>query len=264
VRDFSGVEARATGWAARDENTLAVFTSGRDPYKAAAVDIYGVAYGDVTTAQRQIGKIAVLALGYQGGPAAFAKFAEGYGIDFGELDIEGIVAAWRKAHSATVSLWYACQRAFIRAAGGASAWAGPFQFVPSSDGEDVAAFLPSGRPVVYRDARILHDETGRATCTHSGQVSLGHWGTVYTYGGKLVENLIQAMCRDYLAEVLVDTERDGLDPVLHVHDECVCEVDTAAVGDAEDYLHSRMTAPPKWAPDFPAAASGFVGIRYRK
>jgi DNA polymerase len=265
VCDYSGVEARALAWMAQDEVSLDVFASGRDPYKSAACDVYGVAYDDVTKAQRQIGKIAVLALGYQGGEGAFERFASGYGIDTSALDVPAIIAAWRSAHAASVSFWYACQRAFVRAVdAGRSSWVGEFEFVPGSDGRDVAVYLPSGRPVVYRDACVGSDARGRPQCTQFGQAHPGQWGTVHTYGGKLTENLDQAMCRDLMADALVRAEAAGLHPVMHVHDEIVCEVDTCAVTDAYGALHEIMTTIPTWAAGFPLGAAGFTGRRYRK
>jgi DNA polymerase len=265
VCDYSGVEARALAWMAGDRASLYVFASGRDPYKAAACDVYGVAYDNVTKAQRQIGKIAVLALGYQGGEGAFARFASAYGIDTSALDVPAIVAAWRAAHAPSVSFWYACQRAFVRSVrDGRSSWVGMFEFVPDANGRDVAVFLPSGRPLVYRDAAVREGGAGRLECTHFGQVSPGHWGTVHTYGGKLTENIDQALCRDLMADALVKAEAAGLAPVMHVHDEIVCEVDACTATDAYDTLHEIMTSPPAWAKGFPLGAAGFVGRRYRK
>lgn len=269
VNDFSGVEARATGWAAGDEATLDVFCTGADPYKAAAVDIYGVEYDDVTKAQRQIGKVAVLALGYQGGVGAFSKMASGYGIDVSELDVQLIVDAWRAAHRPTVSLWYACQRAFVAACtDGRTTHVGPFEFCPGTDGS-VAVFLPSGRPLVYRDAEA-HQSTSydsgrpRWSCTHYGQIKSGLWGTVHTYGGKLVENLIQALCRDLMAHAMLACEAAGLPVVLTVHDEIISEVAEREAADAYAEHRRIMSTPPAWARDFPLTADGFFGRRYRK
>jgi len=265
VCDFSGVEARALAWAADDQPAIGVFQSGRDPYKVAASIIYGVDYSAVTKPQRDVGKIAELALGYQGGEGAFSKFAEGYGIDLSALDVPAIIRAWRSAHSPCVNFWYACQRAFIAAAeGGHNAWAGPFEFVPSSSGADVAVYLPSGRPLVYRDAHVLRGDGARPQCAHYGQVKAGLWGTVYTYGGKLTENLIQAFCRDLMADAMVRVEDAGLPVVLTVHDEIVCEAPAEAAQEAYEYLRHEMTTLPAWAAGFPIGASGYWGARYKK
>lgn len=271
VNDFSGVEARATGWAAGDKATLDVFRGGADPYKAAATEIYGVAYGDVTKAQRQIGKVATLALGYQGAEGAFSTMAAGYGIDVSELDVRAIVDAWRVAHRPTVSLWYACQRAFVAACtDGRSTHVGPFEFCPGNDGS-VAMFLPSGRPIVYRDAEAHQSESSasgrpRWSCSYWGQLpgKPGRWGTVHVYGGLLVENGVQGMCRDIMAHAMLECERVGLPTVLTVHDEIVSEVSADSARGAYAEHHRIMSSPPGWARDFPLAADGFFGRRYRK
>lgn len=266
VADFSSVEARATCWAAGDEPGLDVYRQGLDAYKAAASDIYGVPYGQVEKWQRQIGKVAVLALGYQGGPGAFENMATGtYGIDTSGLDVPDIVRRWRDKHQPIVRLWYSCQRAFVKAAAeGRASWAGPFEFVPADDGQDVAVYLPNGRPLIYRDARAHRDYDGRWSCSHFGQVKPGRWGIVHTYGGKLVENLIQAMCREAMAEAMCGAERRGLPVVLTVHDEVLAEVGADAAADAYDELCHIMSVAPAWAAGFPFGASGFHGRRYRK
>ena len=126
AQDFASVEARATAWAAGDHDEIAVYRDGRDPYKVAATQVYGVPYDAVDKAQRQVGKVCTLALGYGGGANAFAKMAHGYRVDLSALDLAAIVAAWRGAHRPIQSLWYACERAFRAAVAGRAQWAGPW------------------------------------------------------------------------------------------------------------------------------------------
>ena len=250
--DFSSVEARATAWAANDFGALEVFASGRDPYKVAAAGVYGVDYADVTKAQRQVGKVAELACGYQGGAGAFAKFAAGYRLDISNLDVAAIVRAWRGMHKPTVRLWYACERAFLAAAEGHATWAGPFEYAPSLCGKHVACYLPSGRPIVYNDVDV------------ESKSYVGTKGVAHVYGGKLVENAIQGMCRDLLTHAMLGVDAAGLPIVLHVHDEIVCEVARDEARDAYETLNRIMSVPPSWARDFPLAADGWIGERYRK
>jgi len=255
VRDYSSVEARATAWAAGDAPAIAVFVSGRDPYKVAASAIFGIDYDHVEKWQRQIGKVAELALGYQGGPGAFESLARAYRIDdavMDALDLPSIVGRWRGLHVAIKALWFACERAFRSAMHGAPAMAGPFEFARDEHGS-VACFMPSGRPIVYNDPSDLDG------ITYQGARFREH-----LYGGKIVENAIQAMCRDMLAEALIETELAGLRPVLTVHDEIVCDVPAERAAEAEAKLHAIMTTVPTWAPGFPIAAAGWVGRRYRK
>jgi DNA polymerase len=255
VRDYSAIEARATAYAASDVAALDVFRSGRDPYKVAASAIFGAPYEAVEKWQRQIGKVAELALGYQGGPNAFEKMARAYKIDpavLAKIDLRSLVARWRGLHAAIKALWYRCESAFRSAMHGTPAHAGPFEYARDEHGA-VACFLPSGRPIVYNEPTDT-----------DGLQYVGTKGREYTYGGKLVENAVQGMCRDMLAEALCIAERDGLHPVLHVHDEIVCEVPTDRAAEVEARLHEIMTTVPTWAPEFPLAASGWVGERYRK
>ena len=256
VRDYKSVEARATAWVAGDAAALEVFRSGRDPYKVAASAIFGVAYDDVEKWQRQVGKVAELALGYQGGPGAFESLARVYRIDpaiMNALDLPSLVARWRGLHVAIKSLWYACQRAFHAAVIGTPTSVSVLEYAPGDRGE-VACFLPSGRPIVYQEA----------SADAEGLVFTGTKGREHTYGGKLVENAIQGLCRDLLAEALVRAEDAGLRPVLHVHDEIVCEVPRSRAAEAEALLHKIMTSPPAWAQTFPLDADGWIGERYRK
>lgn len=267
VCDYSGVESRALAWCAGDEGSLETIALGRDPYKAAAVDVYGVPYDAVTKPQRQVGKVAVLALGYQGSWRAFEKMARDAGVSLEGVDVPDVVAAWRRAHRATVQFWYELGRAFIRAADGVDAHVSCFTFTGS--GSDVIAWLPSGRPIVYNDVRLRRDERGRPKVSYAPArpgpgTYLNEDGELRsdTYGGKLTENLIQALCRDLMADALVRAEAAGLAPVLHVHDEIVCEVPRGAEG--LDVLRRIMLTLPDWAEGFPIGAAGHSGRRYRK
>jgi len=256
--DFSAVEARAVAFVANDEAALGVFASGADPYLAAASAIYGrtiTAKGH----ERTVGKIAELACGYGGGPVAFEKFARLMRVDLGGLDVRGVVDAWRRLHAPIVGLWRACESAFRKAVSGRSAWAACFHYVPSASGDAVACFLPSGRPIVYPGARATTDATGRVSLAYHGAR-----GTTHVYGGLLVENAIQAYCRDLLADALVRVEALGLRPVLHVHDEIVLEVAADEASDALDTLTEEMRRLPSWAVGFPVDAAGWHGQRYRK
>jgi DNA polymerase len=258
AQDFSSVEARATAWCAGDLDALAVFASGRDPYKVAAAAVFSCEYDAVDKQQRQIGKCCELGLGYGGGPNAFVNIAHAYKIPpsvLEPLDLEAIVAAWRALHAPIRALWYACERAFRAACGGRSQGAGPFEYASSDAGDAVACFLPSGRPIVYNDAAC--NEEG--ACTYHGTKSREH-----VYGGKLVENAVQAFCRDLMVHALLAAEQAGLNPVLHVHDEIVCDVPEQAAQAAAELLHACMVDLPAWAADFPVGADGWIGRRYRK
>ncbi len=257
--DINAVEGRGLAWAADDFDALAVYTSGRDPYKVAAMLIYGCAYEDVQKWQRQIGKVAELALGYGGGKNAFARMAKAYGVDVSALDVDAIVAAWRAGRAPTQQWWRALQAAMISAyVDQRPAKAGRFvTFEPGQDGA-IAMVLPSGRPIVYWGVKVEPGSFG-PSITYDGGNFREH-----LYGGKLAENAVQGFCRDLLAEALVLLAKDGMAKVLHVHDEIVLDVPLADVERASKVLRSRLVTAPAWAPGLPLAASIDVGKRYRK
>lgn len=263
VQDFSGVEARALAWVSGDERALEVFASGKDPYKVMAAEIYGCSYDEVDKAQRQIGKIGVLACGYQmGGDHLHEQY--GPQLDAAGISADDVVSKWRKLHAPSVKFWRDVEDAFLLAVDGHASTVSCFRFEPSSDGKDVAIFLPSGRPVVYPDARVRISTTKWGTEKPSICYAGGKTGTEWLYGGKITENVIQAMCRCLMADALVRADDAGLCPVLTVHDEIVTEVPEAYVVEAGAYLHEIMCTLPDWAKGFPVDASGFCGRRYRK
>jgi len=299
VCDYSGVEARALAWASGDLKALEVIASGKDAYKIEAANIYGCSYDDVDKAMRGIGKVAVLACGYGMGHAKMYA-NNSAALDAAGIDPKEVVDAWRKLHAPSVRFWRDCEDAFALAIGGHASRVSCFDFCPSADGLDVAIYLPAGRPIVYREARfdadkprygkqgiIFHagnteDSSAKPTpfcphcwrtlpkpakkqpyvCQTHGEVEPAM--RTRTYGGKIVENLIQAMCRDLMADALVRVDDAGLSPVMHVHDEIVCEVDGAQGAVALEYLHEIMTTLPGWAAGFPVGAAGFHARRYRK
>jgi len=295
--DFSGVEARALAWCAGDEDALAVFRSGRDPYRVMASIIFGESYDSIGKGEkRTLGKIAELALGYGQGARKFGDTARTIGrvdLDALGVDAAGVVEVWRRAHAPIVRFWRACEAGWRAALEGRARRVAGFDFCPGVE-DEVAVFLPSGRPLVYPVPRVAPDgrelsylgtgddpkalvpmcprhfarvhgvdrKRGTGTCEHCGEVAF-EWRT-HVYGGKLAENLIQALCRDLLSDALVRVEAAGLGPVMHVHDEIVCEVRAGEEADAYESLCAAMLDVPSWAKGFPAGAAGWTGRRYRK
>lgn len=261
VEDFTGVESRATAWCADDFAALDVIASGVVPYKVMAAEIFGGTPADYSKGAPKYtaGKVSELACGYGGGVNALTKMGHQNGFDFAEagVDPQTVVDAWRRKHWPIVRLWRALEDAFLGAVRGEErtvSWsAGAFTFTPSHDGRDVAAFLPSGRPVVYNEVRESPGKYTRPELSYQGTKFREH-----LYGGKLCENLIQAFCRDLMADALVRAEDAGLEPVLHVHDEIVTRAGNL------DVLHGVMTTLPQWAEGFPIGAAGHEGMRYRK
>jgi DNA polymerase len=278
VCDFSGVEARGNAWCAGDEEAVQLFREGvLDAYKVMASVIFGVPYDQVTKEMRQVGKVAELACGYGMGAAKFGVTALKAGANLEAMGIspKGVIAAWRKKHAPIKEFWYALQNAFERAARGETSWVDCFEFCPNDAG-DVAMFLPSGRPIVYPKVELSY-EGRRAQLSYEGQHDAREKDPVTgkpvgepkpmrdrLYGGLICENAIQALCRDLMADALVRSEVAGLSPVLHIHDEIVCEVPRGSMAAAYKELEHIMLTLPKWADGFPMGAAGHFGVRYRK
>lgn len=280
VCDFSGVEARFLAWVAGDLAELEVHTSGKSPYRVAAAQLYGVTYDDIPKSDPRYnaGKMATLACGYQGGKRGLLKICRQNGVDLASAGIEpqAVIDGWRDHHPQIVQFWNDVQNAFEAAVLGYASRVALFDFVPASDGRGVAIFLPSGRPIIYNETRIVdcpsYDEEHDRWTRRRGPAFLGNepkkhckvCGLEHTYGGKLVENIVQAGCRCLLADALVRSERAGLAPVLDVHDEIVGQVPRGAGREGYEYMHEIMTTLPAWAAGFPVGAAGHWGKRYRK
>lgn len=268
VADFSQIEARVLPWLSGQTDLLHVFSSGEDVYVKAAADIYNVRPEDVTKAQRQIGKVAILALGFGGGAHAFVKMAEVYGVDISPERADEIKLAWRAVNPHTVQFWWDCDNAARMAirnpAGVYRAAGGRVQF--SMLGPHLVCRLPSGRHLVYREARIQpNPDGGRDEISYMGVDQYTRkWSRLRTYGGKLVENIVQAVARDLMAHVLVEADRSGLHPVLTVHDEGLCEEDEDRADAALATLLQLMATPPGWAAGIPLKGEGWIGHRYKK
>lgn len=292
--DYSQVEARALAWAAGDEDALVTFrTPGADPYARLACRLFAIAaeafHKKHHAQQRDTSKKAELGCGYGMGAPKFKVTAEKGGMvwkdaalcagrtctdplcGFEETDFGGqvfthgsrtIVQTWRDVHQPIVRFWEALQDAACVAAGGGRRGVGPYEF--GKVGGDVWCMLPSGRPIVYPGMKW-----GAYFDTKAGKAKKGlHYrGTKFVeglYGGLLAENVTQAFCRDLLARSLWRAEKAGLRPVLHVHDELVCEVPEAYAEVGLRLLEEIMSDLPAWAFGFPVAADGFICDRYRK
>ena len=223
VADFSAIEARVIAWLAGEQWVLDVFRSHGKIYEATAARMYHVPVESIGKhdPRRQKGKIAVLALGYGGGVNALrAMGGERMGLCEGEM--KQIVYDWRRANPGIVRLWTTVEDTFRRAI----VYGGPAEMqrgiVMERRGDGVAVRLPSGRELYYPAARIRED--GR--CAYMGtEQTTRRWAELETYGGKLTENLVQAIARDCLAVTLLRLERAGYPVDFHVHDEAICECD---------------------------------------
>lgn len=259
VSDFSAIEARVLAWLADEQGPLDVFREGGDIYCHAATGIYGRTITPKDKDERQIGKVAVLALGYQGGVGAFQTMAKAYRVEVADELADEIKVKWRKAHPKIVRFWYALEAAAASAVRhkGHDFQAGPITF--RVVGDFLFAKLPSGRRLAYYKPRIVGDKIAFwGTDSKLG----GRWAELGTYGGKLCENVTQAVARDLLAEAMLRLEANGYQVVASIHDEIICEM-PKGVGDLAT-MEQLMCELPDWATGLPMDAEGFECERYRK
>lgn len=286
--DFSNVEGRALAWLAGEEWKLDAFRAfdakkGPDIYKLTYARSFGIPVATVTKDQRQVGKVEELALGFGGGVGAFQSMAKNYGVKVPDDQANEIKKAWRNAHPAITSYWYALEEAAVNALTKGGPWpVGPRgrQVVYKKAGSFLWCKLPSGRVLCYPYPEIRKVvtpwEEEKDALTYMTVVdpsrklkiledpnSSGSWKRISTYGGSLAENVTQAVARDLLADAMKRLNRAKFKIVMHVHDEAVCEVDSND-DTALARIEKLMSQVPAWADGFPIAAEAWRGPRYRK
>ena len=267
VADWSAVEARVTAWAAADpqaEEVLQVFRDGRDIYRREAAGIYHISEADVTKDQRQIGKVAILSLGFGGGVGAFSAMGRNYGVFMAESDAKRIVDAWRRANPWAVRYWQKLEEAYTRALRnpGREFSAGRVTYL--YNGQHLWYALPSGRFLCYPYARLDGDGVSYAKASWKPAADAKEWPRARLWKGLACENITQAAANDVLRASLRQLDAAGLNAVLHVHDEIVLEVPEKDADAAAKLLHDVMCAPPGWASGLPLEAEVSVMTRYGK
>lgn len=270
--DFSAIEARVISWLAGEQWRLDVFKTHGKIYEASASQMFGVPIerikkGNPEYALRQKGKVAELALGYQGGAGALINMGA---LDMGipEDDLPDIVQRWRDTNKRICDLWYKMNSAAVEAIStGCSVGVGRLlvscEYDAVHEVEYLTVLLPSGRKLYYNSPQIGENKWGGPSISYMGMdQTTKKWKRIETYGGKLVENCVQAVARDCLAQAIENLEAEGLPVVFHIHDEVVidCRADTATLDDVVDI----MSRPIPWAPGLPLNADGWVGGFFKK
>lgn len=264
VADFSAIEARVIAWLAEEKWRLDVFNSHGKIYEASASMMFGVPIEEVTKGSdlRQKGKTAELALGYQGSVGAMAQMDRGGKIP--EHEYQTIVDKWRKANKSIVRLWYNVERAAIRAVKTRKKVAIKYlEF--DYDGNVLTIKLPSGRKLFYQKPYLSINKFQKECIKFRGMDQvIKKWMHIDTYGGKLVENIVQAVSRDLLAYSMQNLRNEGYNICMHVHDEAICEVPTKSSEKDLENMCEIMGWDVPWAPNLPLVADGYLTPFYKK
>ena len=264
VADFSAIEARVIAWLAGEKWRMDVFNGHGKIYEASASAMFKVPIEEITKGNplRQKGKIAELALGYQGAKGALITMGA-LNMGLTEEELPGLVTTWRQANPAIVQYWSDVEEAAMKAVRDKTSTELPHGLTFSYESGMLFIRLPSGRRLAYVRPRIeVEERFNKMGLTYEGYEQ-GKWNRLRTYGGKLVENIVQATARDCLAEAMLLLDAAGYRIVMHVHDEVVMEVpnnDPHALEDACEI----MGQPIDWAPGLPLRADGFECQYYKK
>lgn len=265
--DYSGIEARVLAWLVGEKKMLKMFFDKKDIYKDLASSIYSVGIDEVTKDQRNLGKQGILGLGYGMGVSKFISTCESYGIEVPYSTAELAVKTYREKYYKVKRFWYKVEDCATQAvATGKEVHCGKISFSMRND--FLQCKLPSDRKISYYSPRVVEKETPwgemKDGIEFRGPIEPSkQFGWCDTYGGKLVENIIQGIARDILAVHLVKLDKHPvLETVMHVHDEALIEdyLGTPHLADAEEI----MTAVPSFCKGLPLAIETWTGPRFRK
>lgn len=283
VADYASIEARVLFWMADHEAGITMYEQGVDLYKHMAMEIYGLkSEEEVTPAQRQLGKQAILGCGYGMGAAKFRETCLGYGMEVSEELAEETKTAYRVLHHPVPNLWRRVEDAAIEAVRtGQPITCGKVTFAVV--GRFLHCKLPSGRLLSYYRPNVKSDTTPWGSPSWKleffGENSVSRkFVRETTYGGRLVENIVQAVARDLMADAMLKCEEAGFKILVTVHDELIAErrgypdfpIIRNAKNEAEkikataDWFVGLMSSLPFWAVGCPVTAEGWSGFRYKK
>lgn len=277
VADFSAIEARVIAWLANETWRMDVFRSHGKIYEASASQMFGVPIEkiDKTTeegsALRNKGKVAELALGYQGALGALKQMG-GEAMGLSDTEMETIVKKWREKSPMIVRLWKSVEGYAIRAI------RNPHKkyvlelfkaLIFHYDGVSLTIQLPSGRKLFYYNPRVKPNKWGRDAIQYKGTDQMTKkWWWIDSYGGKFTENIVQAIARDLLAYSMLRLNEEGFKIVMHVHDEAVAEIpDDGNIFKKKNELNRMckiMGETVPWAKTLPLVADGYITPFYKK
>lgn len=270
VADFSAIEARVISWLANERWRMDVFRGDGKIYEATGAKMFNVPMSAITKGSvlRDKSKISELALGYEGSLGALKRMG-GERMGLSDTEMMSLVRKWRSANPAIVDMWHEIDEASKEAV----KYQRPVSctcrnIIFDCDGNFMTAQLPSGRKLFYHRPIFKDKKVGRSTikslCYHGVVQETKQWGEIDTYGGKLTENIVQAISRDLLGNSMLNLEASGYYPVCHIHDECLVEVPIENAKEHYDEMARIMSIPPEWASDLPLRADGYVTPFYLK
>lgn len=270
VADFSAIEARVIAWLSGETWRQKVFAEGGDIYCASASSMFGVPVvkHGVNGHLRQKGKVAELALGYQGGVNALKSMGA---LDMGltEEELPNIVELWRQASPKIKELWYTVEKAAVYTVTTGNPMTIDHGITLRLEVDPFYGYrymtieLPSGRKLFYPDPHIKLNNFDKEAVHFKTQLN-NAWVTESTYGGKLVENITQAVARDCLALTLMRLSENGLPAIMHIHDEAVIEVPKDEADEYLDIVEKTFALPIPWAEGLVLTAAGFTNDYYMK
>ena len=268
VADFSAIEARVLAWLAGEDWRLDIFRTTGKIYEASASAMFGVpvekiSKGNPEYALRSKGKVAELALGYQGSSGALINMGA-LNMGLTEEELPDIVTRWRKSSPRIVEFWKKTELYALAAVKLGVSNTMPCGITFHRDADYLLIRLPSGRDLFYYHPEIRENDLGREAIHFWGtDQKTGKWGLISTYGGKLTENIVQAVARDLLCNAMMNLYYAGYRINFHVHDEVVMEVPEGSDKHLDEAIR-LMCELPKWAEGLPLNAAGFESHYYMK
>lgn len=270
VADFSAIEARVISWLANEQWRMDVFKGDGKIYEATGAKMFNVPVSAITKGSvlRDKSKISELALGYEGSLGALKRMG-GERMGLSDTEMISLVRKWRLANPAIVDLWNELDEASKETV----RYQRPVKctcrnIIFDCNGEFMTIQLPSGRKLFYHRPSFKDKKIGRSNVKslyyHGVVQETKQWGEIDTYGGKLTENIVQAIARDLLANSMLQLEKAGYLPICHIHDECLVEVPLENAKMYYENMVKIMSKPPEWALDLPLRADGYITPFYLK
>jgi DNA polymerase len=269
--DFSSIENRVGVYLAGQNDKVELFRKGLDEYKVfASESLYRVPYESVTKEQRQISKSAVLGAMFGQGAKGLVKYAEGMGVKLSESQAKNAVDNYRSSYAKVKNLWALCETAAIDAVQNPGTAFAAGQKIKMKVAKNALWMqLPSGRLICWQrpELELLTTPWGSeklGVTVHSQNTYTRQWTRNALIGSSIFQSAVQGTARDFLANAMLMLEREGYEVINSIHDEVLLLVDEQNADSALDNVVRIMITPPTWAPDFPLAAEGWHGKRYRK